>query len=120
MYTLNNSISYVLTKIKLRINYEFAIGLFSAIGHPIARYRQIARLKELSIIIVDIASVVLKYNFNKLPMQVRLSCNFSNLYKLIKYVKVIPIIPSVSTGYGFKKIKNAQNIKIKTYSKTAN
>ncbi|MEO6304677.1 MAG: hypothetical protein ABIP51_16065, partial [Bacteroidia bacterium] len=58
-------------------------------------------------------SFALRYTFEKIPIQLRISTNTFYSYMRNQF---IPILPSISIGYCFIKLKNAQKIKMQTYS----
>jgi hypothetical protein len=112
-YLLASSIYYVLIKKKRKINFEFSLGGVINIGDPVARDALQSKFGNSKILFYNGMSLALRYNFEKVPIQLRLSTN--TFYSFTRN-QFIPIIPSFSIGYGFIKIKNEQKTTIQTYS----
>lgn len=114
-YLWTNSVSYVLIKKKRNINYELSIGGGLNYGDPIARTALQKKLGGSSLLLDTRVGFALRYSFEKIPIQIRISAN--SIYFFV-WKELIPIIPSFSLGYGFLKLKNDQQKKLQTYSNT--
>lgn len=110
-YSLITSMYYVFLKKKRHICYELDLGSVASIGDGNARAALQKRQTVSKILISTYIGVGIRYNFKKIPIQIRITAN--SLY-FFKGEELIPILPSFSIGYSFIKINNDEKNKKST------